>query len=91
MSTSLNDNSNGHFSEWRRLILDKLGTNTEGIKELDKELNDFKLEVVRQTEKIKGEVKAQKRSAATWAVTGASITTGVLGLVYLLLRLTNLL
>jgi len=82
-------NSNGQFSEWRRLILDKLGTNTEGIKELDKELDKHKLENVREIEAIKGDVKAQNRSAATWAVIGSSITTGVLGLIYLILKLTN--
>jgi len=81
--------TNGHFSEWRRLILDKLSTNTESIKELDKELSDLKIECMIKIEKIKGDVKAQNKSAATWASIGASITTGVGFLIYLILHLTK--
>lgn len=80
---------NGQFSEWRRLILDKLDTNTSSIKEMDKDFDTFKLKNVEKIAKLEGKINAQKRSTATWALIGSAITTGVGFVVYLILRLTN--
>jgi len=81
--------NNGQFSEWRRLILDKLRTNTESIKDLENNQHTFEIRTIKDIKDLEADIKVAKKSAIIWSSIGASITTGVIGLIYLILTLVK--